>query len=265
MSHPIRRIQSDIRALQTAKATHQLAASTVRQDQRQLTRDQDAFDTLKKELVALQANPLADPMQLMALTQQTQDARSAVVSDRGAVKGAKHGEAIAAKRVTRDEKRALHDLTPAEYQMGLKQTNATRHALGLKSVRHVVRPELPNVVGGQVGHWIAQAQTVLKQHGVSLSKMNARDINLIIQHESGGNPRAVNNWDSNAAAGHPSEGLMQTIGPTFNSYKLPGHSHILNPVDNIIAGVRYAISRYGSISNVPGVVAVHNGGSYVGY
>jgi hypothetical protein len=124
---------------------------------------------------------------------------------------------------------------------------------------------VPNVVGGQVGSWIAQAQTILKQHGIPMSKMNARDIALIIQHESSGNPNAVNNWDSNAAAGTPSEGLMQTIAPTFNAYKLRGHGSILNPVDNIIAGVRYAISRYGSISNVPGVVAVHHGGSYVGY
>ena len=46
---------------------------------------------------------------------------------------------------------------------------------------------------------------------------------------------------------------------------MPDHKDIWNPVDNIIAGVRYAISRYGSIDNVPGVKAVHNGGSYVGY
>jgi LysM repeat protein len=120
-------------------------------------------------------------------------------------------------------------------------------------------------VGGKVGSWIQQAQKILSAHGVPLSRMNAKDIALIIQHESGGNPNAQNNWDSNARAGHPSIGLMQTIGPTFNSYKLAGHNNIRNPVDNIIAGVRYAISRYGSISNVPGVRAVHHGGSYVGY
>jgi hypothetical protein len=123
----------------------------------------------------------------------------------------------------------------------------------------------PNSVGGTVGQWISRAQSVLHKNGVPLSKMNAKDIALIISHESGGDPKAVNNWDSNAAAGTPSEGLMQTIGPTFDSYKLKGHGHILNPVDNIIAGVRYAIDRYGSISDVPGVVAVKNGGSYVGY
>ena len=70
---------------------------------------------------------------------------------------------------------------------------------------------------------------------------------------------------SNAQAGDPSRGLMQVIGATFNAYKLPGHGDIYSPVDNIIAGVRYALSRYGSISNVPGVRSVNGGGQYVGY
>ena len=118
---------------------------------------------------------------------------------------------------------------------------------------------------GQVGDWIKQATQILAQNGVDASKMNPADIATIIQHESGGNPTIQNNWDSNAKAGHPSIGLMQTIQPTFDAYKLPGHNDIRNPVDNIIAGVRYAIARYGSISNVPGIKAVHNGGSYVGY
>lgn len=120
-------------------------------------------------------------------------------------------------------------------------------------------------VGGSVGQWISQAQAILAAHGVPGWKMNAADIALIIKYESGGNPNAENKWDSNWQAGHPSIGLMQTIGPTFNAYCLPGHTNIWNPVDNIIAGVRYAISRYGSISNVPGVVRVHEGLSYVGY
>jgi SLT domain-containing protein len=58
---------------------------------------------------------------------------------------------------------------------------------------------------------------------------------------------------------------MQTIDSTFNSYALAGHTDIWNPVDNIVAGVRYALSRYGSLDAVPGVAAVHSGGSYVGY
>lgn len=71
--------------------------------------------------------------------------------------------------------------------------------------------------------------------------------------------------NSNAAAGHPSKGLMQCIDSTFNAHKLPGHDDIYNPVDNIIAGVRYTIDRYGSIANTPGLQAMSQGGGYVGY
>ncbi len=118
---------------------------------------------------------------------------------------------------------------------------------------------------GSLAQWIEQARQVLIKSGVPASKINADDINLIIQHESSGNPHSENDWDANAAAGHPSKGLMQTIDSTFNSYSLPGHTDIWNPVDNIVAGVRYALSRYGTLDNVPGVAAVHSGGSYVGY
>lgn len=71
--------------------------------------------------------------------------------------------------------------------------------------------------------------------------------------------------NSNAAAGHPSKGLMQCIDSTFQAHKLPGHDNIYNPVDNIIAGVRYSIDRYGSIGNVPGIQAMAHGGAYRGY
>ncbi len=118
---------------------------------------------------------------------------------------------------------------------------------------------------GNVQEWIQEAIQILEQNGVPASALNAQDIWTIIQHESGGNPNSINLWDSNAQAGHPSKGLMQCIDSTFNAHSLPGHTNIYNPVDNIIAGVRYAISRYGSIQNVPGIVAVSHGGHYVGY
>src|SRR2546423_201982 len=84
--------------------------------------------------------------------------------------------------------------------------------------------------------WIKQAISILNAHGYYVS-YNA--IYQTVMHESAGNPRATNGWDSNAAAGHPSIGLMQTIAPTFNAYALAGHTNIYNPVDNIIARVRY--------------------------
>lgn len=118
---------------------------------------------------------------------------------------------------------------------------------------------------GNVQAWIDQAIEILRQQGINVGPEDAQRIWQIIQHESGGNPHAINNWDSNAAKGTPSKGLMQCIDPTFDSYKVAGHGDIWNPVDNICAGVNYAISRYGSLANVPGIKATASGGSYVGY
>ncbi|WP_249124537.1 transglycosylase SLT domain-containing protein [Saccharopolyspora erythraea] len=117
----------------------------------------------------------------------------------------------------------------------------------------------------QLDGWIKEAVAVLEASGTPKDKIDVEDIRTIIEHESGGDPDIVNNWDSNAAMGTPSKGLMQTIEPTFESYALPGHGDILDPVDNIIAGVRYSVDRYGSVSDVPGVVKVDSGGSYRGY
>lgn len=117
----------------------------------------------------------------------------------------------------------------------------------------------------QVQAWIGQAFAILQASGVPADELDQAGVELIIEHESGGDPAAVNRWDSNWLAGHASKGLMQCIDSTFDAYRLPGHDDIFNPVDNIIAGVRYAISRYGSIGNVPGVRAVESGGQYVGY
>lgn len=118
---------------------------------------------------------------------------------------------------------------------------------------------------GDVARWIAEAKQKLIAMGYDPEDIDERAIALIIQHESAGNPYAENRWDSNWVAGHPSKGLMQTIDSTFNSYKAPGHDDIWNPVDNIIAGVRYSIDRYGSLASVPGVAAVNSGGAYQGY
>ncbi|MGK8520692.1 transglycosylase SLT domain-containing protein [Nocardia asteroides] len=118
---------------------------------------------------------------------------------------------------------------------------------------------------GDVARWIAEAKQKLIAMGYDPASINERAIALIIQHESAGNPYAENRWDSNWVAGHPSKGLMQTIDSTFNAYKAPGHEDIWNPVDNIVAGVRYSIDRYGSLGNVPGVAAVNSGGAYQGY
>ncbi|KIA62652.1 transglycosylase SLT domain-containing protein [Nocardia vulneris] len=118
---------------------------------------------------------------------------------------------------------------------------------------------------GDVAKWIAEAKQKLIEMGYKPEDIDERAIALIIQHESSGNPYAENRTDINWINGHPSKGLMQTIDSTFNAYKAPGHGDIWNPVDNIIAGVRYSIDTYGSVTNVPGVVAVNSGSAYRGY
>lgn len=70
-----------------------------------------------------------------------------------------------------------------------------------------------------------------------------------MNQESGGNPNAINNWDSNAAMGQPSQGLMQTIPSTFAAYAGPFAGRpITDPMANIYAGLNYALHRYGSLS-----------------
>lgn len=59
-----------------------------------------------------------------------------------------------------------------------------------------------------------------------LSQNDIDRIKSLIQHESNGNETIQNNWDSNAAAGHPSIGLVQYTQPTFDSYKVSGYENI---------------------------------------
>ena len=117
---------------------------------------------------------------------------------------------------------------------------------------------------GQVKEWIDEAIKVLQENGVDTSKMSSTTSGRSSSTSPAATRRRSTLWDSNAKAGHPSKGLMQCIDSTFQSNKLPGHDDIYNPVDNIIAGVRYSIARYGSVSNVPGIRAMSHGGAVPG-
>ncbi|MEC1661042.1 transglycosylase SLT domain-containing protein [Bacillus mojavensis] len=111
-----------------------------------------------------------------------------------------------------------------------------------------------------VKKWVAQALSIK-----GLGSEYAGALETIAMKESGGNPNVVNNWDSNAKAGHPSQGLMQFIPSTFNANKEPGHGNIKNPVDQILASINYLNSRYGGILKHPGLVSMAHGGPYRGY
>lgn len=100
--------------------------------------------------------------------------------------------------------------------------------------------------GTGVSRWRESVVRALKANGIEPNDFRVSKILATIQRESGGNPNVQNNWDSNARAGHPSIGLMQTIGPTFNSYKHPGHNNIRNGYDNLLAAINYIKHTYGT-------------------
>ncbi|MFF7365614.1 phage tail tape measure protein [Streptomyces sp. NPDC008125] len=105
-----------------------------------------------------------------------------------------------------------------------------------------------DVGGSGVERWSAVVLQALKMVGqpASLLSVVLRRMN----QESGGNPRAINNWDINAKNGDPSRGLMQTIGATFNAYAGPLRSRgIYDPLANVYASMRYALSTYGSLAS----------------
>jgi tape measure domain-containing protein len=106
-------------------------------------------------------------------------------------------------------------------------------------------------VNGNLSSWIMQA---IAATGVPRSWYGGPGkigLYTMAMRESGGNPRAINNWDSNAKKGQASRGVMQTIPSTFAAYRLPSlPNDIYNPVANIAAAIRYIQYRYGSPFNL---------------
>ena len=105
---------------------------------------------------------------------------------------------------------------------------------------------LDNPQGGSVERWRSHVERALKANGIEPTPFRVSKILQTIKRESNGDPNAINNWDSNAMAGHPSIGLMQTIGPTFEAYKHAGHNNIRNGYDNLLAAINYIKHRYGT-------------------
>lgn len=117
-----------------------------------------------------------------------------------------------------------------------------------------------DIGGSGVQRWSSVVLQALQMVGQSASLLPV--VLRRMNQESGGNPAAINNWDINAKNGTPSKGLMQVIDPTFNAYAgaLRGRG-VWDPLANIYASMRYALSRYGSLAsayNRPGGYA--NGG-----
>ncbi|MFT9183393.1 MAG: tape measure protein [Lacticaseibacillus paracasei] len=127
-----------------------------------------------------------------------------------------------------------------------------------------IEDSMANPGGSGVQRWKPYVIQALKANGFDASDYQVAAWLRVIQRESNGNPNAINLWDSNAKAGIPSMGLVQTIGPTFNAYKFPGHNDVYNGYDDLLAGIHYMKAIYGSGSSafarVSGPEGYANGG-----
>lgn len=112
-----------------------------------------------------------------------------------------------------------------------------------------VIPKVDYKPSGGVEQWRALARKALQM----TNQYSDANLNLLLyqmQTESGGNPKAINNWDVNAKNGTPSKGLMQVIDPTFKANAFPGYDkNIWDPLSNMLAAIRYTVGRYGSLAN----------------
>ncbi|MDT0574039.1 LysM peptidoglycan-binding domain-containing protein [Streptomyces sp. DSM 3412] len=158
------------------------------------------------------------------------------------------------QRLYKDNRAAVGD-NPALIRPGLKlKVNGTKAATAKKSstasqtstaTQASVKTYANNLDG-----WIRESLDIMAQKGIPGTY---NGIHRNIMRESSGNPLAINNWDSNAAAGTPSKGLLQVIDPTFAAYHVSGTPYDpYDPVANITAACNYAADRYGSIDNVFG-------------
>ena len=115
-----------------------------------------------------------------------------------------------------------------------------------------------------VGQFLALARRAIKITGAG--NFSAQGLLTLAQQESSLIPSSINNWDSNAAAGNPSGGLMHLTQSNMKAYAEPGlGSNMFDPLASIAASINYQIARYGGqVTHSPymlgGLVGMAEGG-----
>ncbi|MGW5147526.1 hypothetical protein [Rhodococcus koreensis] len=122
----------------------------------------------------------------------------------------------------------------------------------LVSLAQAITPVGPGP-GGGTEQWRPVVKDLIRRYGFPAS-WEQNTMRRMAQENTPGDPAAVNRTDSNWAAGHPSVGLMQVIGPTYARYKDPAldkgpysYGVSIDPAANIGSSMRYAMGEYGSL------------------
>ncbi|MBL1115802.1 transglycosylase SLT domain-containing protein [Streptomyces sp. 110] len=204
------------------------------------------------------------PNKPVALTSQKADAQahhevlvkqSALASKQAKEEAAKKAaEEAAAKKKAAEEAAAKKAAEEAAAKKAAEAKAAKERAVKQAASRSATRIETVAVqkktYPDNLDGWIRESLDIMKKKGIPGSYEGIRR-NII--RESGGDPRAINNWDINAQNGVPSKGLLQVIAPTFQAYHVEGTAwDAYDPVANITAACNYAADRYGSMDNVNG-------------
>lgn len=172
----------------------------------------------------------------------------------GAVKGAAGTVASIASNLLGDPLGALRDLI-AQMAKSLRGNvwaqiagaTASRmgsglaHLIGLGGGSSTGAPS-----GSSVSRWASTVSAALLANGITPTQALVNAWLRQIATESGGNPSIVQQIHDVNSGGNEARGLVQVIPPTFAAYALPGHGNILNGLDNLMAGIHYAASRYGA-------------------
>ncbi|AID01516.1 hypothetical protein BE24_05275 [Staphylococcus xylosus] len=94
------------------------------------------------------------------------------------------------------------------------------------------------------GKWKGTVKKALKMNGLPTSAKYVNAWLKQIETESSGNAKAMGGTDG--LADGRAQGLVQVKPGTFNANKFKGHGNIMNGLDNLLAGIRYAHRKYGN-------------------
>ena len=208
-------------------------------------------DAPSQPSVAYHAEPIKDVRaqvtdQLAGASVKTEDitARRQAAADAATAKKAAADKAAADRKAASDRASAQRRHDTAKKSAAHRSRKAASRSAKRAPLKRTGRAHYGNNLNG----WIKEALHVMHSKGIPGSYSG---LHRNIMRESSGNPHAMNGWDTNAASGIPSKGLLQVIQPTFKAYHVAGTSwNIYDPVANITAAANYAADRYGSIDNV---------------